>query len=106
MSLDEAIAIQEALTPVAKAVSVLGDPVEGSLKALSKILEFAQVRRLLAIRCGPPWLNLDTGSQVEQRPDSGARRSSRSMPENSRQLAGQDESLRDGGLAAQHGRHS
>jgi hypothetical protein len=44
MALDEAIDILKVLVPIAKAVPILGAPVEGSLEALSKILEFAQVR--------------------------------------------------------------
>jgi hypothetical protein len=44
MALDEAIDILKVLVPIAKAVPVLGAPVEGSLEALSKILELAQVR--------------------------------------------------------------
>jgi hypothetical protein len=47
MALDEAIAILAALTPIAKAVPVLGSPVEGSLEALSKLLELAKARRLV-----------------------------------------------------------
>jgi hypothetical protein len=46
MALDEAIAILAILTPIAKAVPVLGSPVEGSLEALSKLLELANARRL------------------------------------------------------------
>jgi hypothetical protein len=45
MALDEAIDILNVLVPIAKAVPILGAPVEGSLEALSKILEFAQVRQ-------------------------------------------------------------
>jgi hypothetical protein len=48
MALEEAISILKVLVPIAKAVPVLGAPVEGSLEALSKILEFAQARRLHA----------------------------------------------------------
>jgi hypothetical protein len=44
MALDEAIDILKVLVPIAKAVPILGAPVEGSLEALSKILEFAQAR--------------------------------------------------------------
>jgi hypothetical protein len=44
MALDEAIDILNVLVPIAKAVPILGAPVEGSLEALSKILEFTQVR--------------------------------------------------------------
>jgi hypothetical protein len=46
MALDEAINILAVLTPIAKAVPVLGSPVEGSLEALSKLLELAKARRL------------------------------------------------------------
>jgi hypothetical protein len=45
MAPDEAIDILKVLVPIAKAVPILGAPVEGSLEALSKILEFAQVRQ-------------------------------------------------------------
>jgi hypothetical protein len=48
MALEEAISILEVLVPIAKAVPVLGAPVEGSLEALSKILRFAQARNLIA----------------------------------------------------------
>jgi hypothetical protein len=48
MALDEAMEILEVLAPIAKAVPILGAPVEGSLEALSKILKFAQVRHLCA----------------------------------------------------------
>jgi hypothetical protein len=44
MALEEAIDILEILVPIAKAVPILGAPVEGSLEALKKILEFAQAR--------------------------------------------------------------
>jgi hypothetical protein len=44
MALDEAIDILNFLVPIAKAVPILGAPVEGSLEALSKILEFAHAR--------------------------------------------------------------
>jgi hypothetical protein len=44
MALEEAIDILKVLVPIAKAVPILGVPVEGSLEALSKIIEFAQVR--------------------------------------------------------------
>jgi hypothetical protein len=46
MALDEAITLLAILTPIAKAVPVLGSPVEGSLEALSKLLELAKARRL------------------------------------------------------------
>jgi hypothetical protein len=46
MALEEALEIFEMLVPIAKAVPILGAPVEGSLEALSKILKFAQVRHL------------------------------------------------------------
>jgi hypothetical protein len=45
MALEDAVAILEVLVPIAKAVPVLGAPVEGSLEALKKILEFAQARQ-------------------------------------------------------------
>jgi hypothetical protein len=48
MALDEAIDILKLLVPIAKTVPILGAPVEGSLEALSRILEFAQVRHLPA----------------------------------------------------------
>jgi hypothetical protein len=48
MALEEALEILEVLVPIAKAVPILGVPVEGSLEALSKILKFAQVRHLFA----------------------------------------------------------
>jgi hypothetical protein len=46
MLLEEAISVLAILTPIAKAVPVLGSPVEGSLEALSKLLELAKARRL------------------------------------------------------------
>jgi hypothetical protein len=46
MLLEEAISLLAILTPIAKAVPVLGSPVEGSLEALSKLLELAKARRL------------------------------------------------------------
>jgi hypothetical protein len=50
MALEGWIQALELLTPVAKAVPVLGAPVEGSLEAAGKILKFAQVRGLF---CDP-----------------------------------------------------
>jgi hypothetical protein len=47
MALEEAIAILGILTPIAKAVLVLGSPVEGSLEALTRLLELAKARRLV-----------------------------------------------------------
>jgi hypothetical protein len=47
MALDEAITMLAVLTPIAKAVPVLGSAVEGSLEALSKLLELAKARRLV-----------------------------------------------------------
>jgi hypothetical protein len=44
MSLEGAITILAVLAPIAKAIPVLGAPVEGSLEALTKILEFAKAR--------------------------------------------------------------
>jgi hypothetical protein len=46
MALDEAITMLAVLTPIAKAIPVLGSPVEGSLEALNKLLELAKARRL------------------------------------------------------------
>jgi hypothetical protein len=46
MALDEAINILAVLTPIAKAVPVLGSPMEGSLEALGRLLELAKARRL------------------------------------------------------------
>jgi hypothetical protein len=46
MALEDWIKTLELLVPIAKAVPVLGAPVEGSLEAAVKILQFAQVRRL------------------------------------------------------------
>jgi hypothetical protein len=46
MALEEAITLLAVLTPIAKAVPVLGSPVEGSLEALSKLLELAKASRL------------------------------------------------------------
>jgi hypothetical protein len=46
MALDEAINILAVLTPIAKAVPVLGSPVEGSLEALNRLLELAKARCL------------------------------------------------------------
>jgi hypothetical protein len=48
MALEEAIAILEVLVPIAKAIPVLGAPVEGSLEALGMILQFVRVRHLVA----------------------------------------------------------
>jgi hypothetical protein len=47
MALDEAITLLAVLTPIAKAVPVLGSPVEGSLEALTRLLELAKARRLV-----------------------------------------------------------
>jgi hypothetical protein len=44
MPLEDAIIILDVLTVIAKAVPVLGAPVEGSLEALGKILKLAQAR--------------------------------------------------------------
>jgi hypothetical protein len=46
MSFEGWIKTLEILIPIAKAVPLLGSPVEGSLEAAIKILQFAQVRRL------------------------------------------------------------
>jgi hypothetical protein len=48
MALDEAIKIVEALNPIAGAIPVFGGAVQGSLAALSKILELAKARPLTA----------------------------------------------------------
>jgi hypothetical protein len=64
MALDEAIDILQVLVPIAKAVPLLGAPVEGSLEALSKILEFAQVRHSPADYASLYSANHDTGSKV------------------------------------------
>jgi hypothetical protein len=45
MPLEDAMMILDVLTVIAKAVPVLGAPVEGSLEALGKILKLAQARR-------------------------------------------------------------
>jgi hypothetical protein len=47
MALEEAISILAILTPIAKAIPVLGSPVEGSLEALTRLLELAKARRLV-----------------------------------------------------------
>jgi hypothetical protein len=50
MALEDLIKTLELLVPIAKAVPVLGAPVEGTLEAAVKILQLAQVRdsRLLS----------------------------------------------------------
>jgi hypothetical protein len=58
MALDEAINLLAVLTPIAKAVPVLGSPVEGSLEALSKLLELAKVRRLVIDLASSIWSEL------------------------------------------------
>jgi hypothetical protein len=63
MALDEAIDILKVLVPIAKAVPVLGAPVEGSLEALSKILEFAQVRHSPADQASPSSADHEIGSE-------------------------------------------
>jgi hypothetical protein len=45
MSIEDWIKTLELLVPIAKAVPLLGSPVEGSLEAAVKILQLAQVRR-------------------------------------------------------------
>jgi hypothetical protein len=50
MALDEAITLLAVLKPIAKAVPVLGSPVEGSLEALNKLLELVKARRLAVAR--------------------------------------------------------
>jgi hypothetical protein len=52
MALDEAINILDVLNPIAGAIPVLGGTVQGSLAALSKILEFAKARPLTAYLAG------------------------------------------------------
>jgi hypothetical protein len=107
MALEEAITILAVLTPIAKAVPVLGAPVEGSLEALSQILEFAQVGYLLPDPHGRPKLTLNTGCSVEQGENEGACSSSRSLAEYRRPDAQgarvEGESRRAGGLATQYG---
>jgi hypothetical protein len=44
MALERAAALLELATPIAKAVPVLGAPVEGALEATAKILNYAKVR--------------------------------------------------------------
>jgi hypothetical protein len=46
MAIGDWIKTLELLVPIAKAVPVLGAPVEGSLEAAVKILQFAQARRI------------------------------------------------------------
>jgi hypothetical protein len=58
MALEEAIAILAILTPIAKAIPVLGSPVEGSLEALSKLLELAKARRLAVNLASSTWVKL------------------------------------------------
>jgi hypothetical protein len=58
MALEEAIAILTILTPIAKAVPVLGSPVEGSLEALSKLLELAKARYLAVDLASSTWFEL------------------------------------------------
>jgi hypothetical protein len=58
MALEEAIAILAVLTPIAKAVPVLGSHVEGSLEALSRLLELAKARRLAVDLASSAWLEL------------------------------------------------
>jgi hypothetical protein len=48
MAVSDLIRGLEILVPIAKAVPVLGTPVEGSLEAAIKILQYAEVRALLA----------------------------------------------------------
>jgi hypothetical protein len=72
MSLESWINTLELLLPIAKAVPVLGSPVEGSLEAAVKILQFAQARRPQespATTCSQSY----AGSEDEQRADEGAR---------------------------------
>jgi hypothetical protein len=58
MGLEEAINILAILTPIAKAVPVLGSAVEGSLDALSKLLELAKARRLVVDLVSSSWSEL------------------------------------------------
>jgi hypothetical protein len=46
MALEGLIQTLELLIPIAKAIPLLGSPVEGSLEAAVKIVQLAQVRRL------------------------------------------------------------
>jgi hypothetical protein len=64
MALDEVIDVLKVLVPIAKAVPILGAPVEGSLEALSKILEFAQARHSLADRASLSSADNDIESKV------------------------------------------
>jgi hypothetical protein len=48
MAVSDLIRGLEILVPIAKAVPVLGAPVEGSLEAAIKIMQYAEVRALLA----------------------------------------------------------
>jgi hypothetical protein len=64
MALDEAIDLLKVLVPIAKAIPILGAPLEGSLEALSKILEFAQARHLPPDKTSLSSTDHDTGSKV------------------------------------------
>jgi hypothetical protein len=94
MSLEGWIKTLELLIPIAKAVPVLGSPVEGSLEAAVKILRFAQVRRLRRLH-----ENLDlrshSGREDEQEADKRARRAGRAMDTDTRERIrqGQDRYL-------------
>jgi hypothetical protein len=81
MALDQAIDILNVLVPIAKAVPILGAPVEGSLEALSRILEFAQARYLHGNLVGVAHLAYNSGGQVYQEENGGACRPSRSLAE-------------------------
>jgi hypothetical protein len=104
MALDEAIDILKVLVPIAKAVPILGAPVEGSLEALSKVLEFAQVRNSPAGQASPSSADHETGSEGYSEKDGGACRSGRSLAEHRTRCAkgsrAQSGSLRTRGTAA------
>jgi hypothetical protein len=72
MALEEAIDILNILTPIAKAVPILGAPVEGSLEALSPILEFAQARHLPADLESLSYLTYDLNDAVYEEENGGA----------------------------------
>jgi hypothetical protein len=81
MALDEAIDILKVLVPIAKAVPILGAPVEGSLEALSKILEFAQVRHGSAFRCRFLQSTHDAENQGYEEENGGPCQPGRSLAE-------------------------
>jgi hypothetical protein len=81
MALDEVIDILNVLVPIAKAVPILGAPVEGSLEALSKILEFAQVRHGSAFRRRFSQSTHVAENQVYKEENGGPCRPGRSLAE-------------------------